>query len=152
MSDDLGDRMKLYEGIECERIALPRVPIYARLDGKCFSNFTRGMKRPYDERMSRLMIETTKYLVEETGAVIGYTQSDEISLAWFAKEMRSQPLFGGKMHKFTSILAGMATAKFVVAGLDVFQEEVRSSLPCFDCRVFALPSLDEAANAFLWRE
>jgi len=37
MSDNLGDRMKMYEGIEHGHILMPHLPIYARLDGKCFS-------------------------------------------------------------------------------------------------------------------
>jgi len=149
MNDDLGDRMKLYEGIECDRILIPRLPIYARLDGRCFSNFTRGMDRPYDARMTRMMIDTTKYLVEETHAIMGYTQSDEISLAWHFLEPKSEPLFGGKFHKLHSVLAGLASAKFNqlchYVGLN-------DTLAVFDCRVFNLPNQDEAANAFLWRE
>ena len=148
MNDDLGERMKIYERIECDRILIPRLPIYARLDGRCFSNFTRTMKRPYDEAMTRGMIETTRYLVEETHAVIGYTQSDEISLAWYFPEPKSEPLFGGKLHKLNSILAALATAKF---NHDM-RHYIRDAFPVFDCRVFNLPTLDEAANAFLWRE
>jgi tRNA(His) guanylyltransferase len=148
MNDDLGERMKLYERIECDRILIPRLPIYARIDGRCFSNFTRNMKRPYDEAMTRGMIEATRYLVEETHAIIGYTQSDEISLAWYFPEPKSEPLFGGKLHKLTSILAALATAKF---NHDM-RAYIRDAFPVFDCRVFNLPNLDEAANAFLWRE
>ena len=78
--DSFGDRMKMYEGIEASRILMPGLPICVRLDGRAFHTFTRGLNRPYDERLSRMMIETTKRLVEDTHALIGYTQSDEISL------------------------------------------------------------------------
>lgn len=143
MKDDLGDRMKIYEGIECNRILIPRLPIYARLDGKCFSRLTRNMSRPFDTNMSRMMIDTTKYLVEETHAIIGYTQSDEISLGWHFTEPKSEPLFGGKLQKLHSIFAGMASAKFT----DLIKYPA-----VFDCRVFNLPNIEEWANAFLWRE
>ena len=149
MNDDLGDRMKMYEGIECERILLPRLPIYARLDGKCFSSFTRNMKRPYDENMTRAMVKTTKYLVEETHAIIGYTQSDEISLAWYHPEPKAESWLGGKFHKLHSVLAALATAKF---NFEIYAYIEDEKYPVFDCRVFNLPTLDEAANAFLWRE
>lgn len=148
MTNDLGERMKLYERIECDRILIPHLPIYARLDGRCFSKFTQGMKRPYDETMTRGMIETTRYLIGETHAIIGYTQSDEISLLWYFPEPKSEPPFGGKLHKLNSILAALATAKFN----HVMRSYIQDSFPVFDCRVFNLPNRDEAANVFLWRE
>lgn len=152
MSDDLGDRMKMYEGIEHGRVLIPRLPIYARLDGRCFSNFTRDMNRPYDERMTRCMVETTKYLVDETCAVMGYTQSDEISLAWHYPDPKSQALFGGKVQKLVSVLASMATAEFMRLAIGSLYGPVHRMNPTFDCRVFNLPNLEEATNAFLWRE
>ena len=78
--DMFGDRMKDYERRETSRKFLPLAPVYARIDGRCFSSFTRGMERPYDVRLTRCMVETTKHLVKETGALIGFCQSDEISL------------------------------------------------------------------------
>jgi len=149
MNDDLGDRMKSYEGIECDRILIPRLPIYARLDGKCFSSFTRNMKRPYDENMTQAMVKTTKYLVEETHAIMGYTQSDEISLAWYHPKPKTESWMGGKFHKLHSVLAALATAKFNFEMSAYIEGE---KYPVFDCRVFNLPTPDEVANAFLWRE
>lgn len=149
MLDALGDRMKGYEGMETCRILMSRLPIYARLDGKCFSSFTRKMSRPYDANMSRLMIDTTKFLLDETSATIGYTQSDEISLSWHYPDYKSEPLFGGKIQKINSVLSGMASAFFAVNAYRIFGG---STYPSFDCRVFNLPNLEECANAFLWRE
>src|SRR6185369_15347403 len=110
--DDFGDRIKRYEAGETEQYFMPLLPIYARIDGRCFSGFTSGLRRPYDERITRAMVETTRYLVEETHARIGYTQSDEISLVWQQDRYDSESLFGGKVHKLVSVLASMATAKF----------------------------------------
>ena len=77
-NSSLGDRMKEYESQE------QRIPhdehIILRIDGHKFSKFTKGFKRPYDKILRDSMIETTKDLVREFGAVTGYTQSDEISL------------------------------------------------------------------------
>src|ERR1700761_6891397 len=92
--DDFGDRMKqVYEAPETERRFLPMLPIYARLDGRSFSRLTKDMARPYDVRMSDAMVDTTKYLVGETHALIGYTQSDEISLVWFYPSFNSGMMF-----------------------------------------------------------
>lgn len=49
--DAFGDRMKLYEKQEAERRLLPLLPVCSRIDGKGFSEFTKGLKRPYDERI-----------------------------------------------------------------------------------------------------
>lgn len=153
--DDFGDRMKAYEAVEASRVLDAGLPIYARIDGRSFSRFTRAMRRPFDERMTETMVGVTKHLVGATYARIGYTQSDEISLVWLADAPESELLFGGKVHKLTSVLASMAAASM--------QHEIRQSfgagdadvlcaaLPHFDCRVFSLPSKIEATNTFLWR-
>lgn len=157
MKDDLGDRMKGYERIETGRVFTGEKPIYARIDGRGFSRFTRGMKRPFDTRLSQAMIETTRKLVSETHAVVGYTQSDEISLMWMldGDNEREQIIFGGKLQKMTSVLAGLATAAFtsmLVKHEDKEFAAYADRLPHFDARVFELPDIGEAANAFLWRE
>lgn len=152
--DNFGDRMKAYEAAETERQFMPLLPVYARIDGRCFSGFTRGLARPYDINITRAMIETTKYLVEETHARIGYTQSDEMSLVWLQNEYDSDIFFTGKVQKLTSVLASLATVKFNHFCLqnDVLRDKALKGLPVFDCRVFQLPNKAEAANAFLWRE
>lgn len=154
MHDALGDRMKSYEAHETGRRFLPGLPVYARIDGRCFSAFTRGMRRPYDERMCLAMAETSRRLVELTHALIGYTQSDEVSLVFQSDERTPQSgyFFDGKTMKMASVLASLATALFtreVYAGdFDGFE----ARLPHFDCRVLQLPSREEAANMLLWRE
>ena len=156
--DNMGDRLKGYEAAEAGRKFMPLLPVYARIDGRSFSKFTKNMNRPYDERMSRCMIETTKYLVEQTHALIGYTQSDEISLAWYSDSVDSQIFFDGKIQKMVSVLAGMASTAFFANYLNTFSASSDDyyvnlqNLPCFDCRVFQLPNKSELANTFLWRE
>lgn len=147
----IGDRMKLYEGLEADRILMPLAPTLARLDGRAFHTFTRGLKRPFDDRMHRMMVETTRYLVEETGALVGYTQSDEISLAWKSDDIKSQILFDGRTMKMVSVLASMATARFNQILPDYIAEKT-GRLPVFDCRVWNVPNEVEAANYFLWRD
>ena len=149
--DALGDRMKDFESHETARRFLPGLPVYARIDGRGFSKFTKGMERPFDARMSAAMIQTTKDLVENTHARIGYTQSDEISLVWQAESYDSGIFFNGKVQKMCSNLASEATMAFVLALLQVGMGDLLGRRPKFDCRVFQLPSQVEAANMFLWR-
>lgn len=154
-ADEFGDRMKAYEAFETERALDPSLPIYARIDGRSFSTFTRCMRRPFDERMLAAMVGTTRHLVKSTHARIGYVQSDEISLVWLCDAPESEPLFGGKVHKLTSVLASLAAASFQYELRQAFDEPdagvLCCALPHFDARVFSLPSKTEAANAFLWR-
>lgn len=146
-SDEFGARMKAYEAVETKRFLDPSMPIYARIDGRSFSSFTRGMDRPFDAAMTTAMVETTKHLCHGSHALIGYTQSDEISLIWLAERETSRAFFGGKVQKTASVLASMAAAKFARVCPTGYEDR----LPHFDCRVFQLPSKDEAANTLLWR-
>jgi len=150
--DSLGDRMKMYESQETQRRFIPTLPVYARIDGRSFSSFTRGMKRPFDEQMTNAMIETTKALVKQTNAVIGYTQSDEISLMWYSPNVKSSIFFDGKIQKINSQLAAIASVYFLQEAQKYWPEKLTKGLPTFDSRVFSLPSKEEAVNCFLWRE
>jgi len=154
--DELGDRMKSYEDVETDRrLGAPFRPVYARIDGRSFSRFTRGMEKPFDARFNA-MINTTKFLVAHTGAKIGYTQSDEISLLWHVDGSNEveQMFFNGKIQKLVSVLASMTTAKFtneIMRSPDENFRECLDMMPHFDARVLELPSLEEAANMLLWR-
>lgn len=155
MNDDFGDRMKAYERFETDRRLDPSEILYARLDGRGFSKFTKSMVKPFDKTMSDLMIEVAKHLVQVTGAVSAYTQSDEISLIWAHPSQEGDHqyrLFDHKLQKLASVLASIATAKFMHLLMQSEYSDKAASLPHFDCRAFGLPSKAEAANAMLWRE
>lgn len=151
MSDALGHRMKLYEGIEADRMLMPLLPILARMDGRCFHAFTRGMNQPFDMAFASMMIGTTEALMHETNASMGYTQSDEITLAWHSTDNESQVWFNGRIAKMVSQLAAQATLHFYRSACDL-KPIFASRLPTFDARVWQVPNRTEGANAFLWRE
>jgi tRNA(His) guanylyltransferase len=148
--DSIGDRMKGYEAHETLRRSMKRLPICVRIDGRAFHTFTRGLDRPFDEGFAQAMIETTRFLVSETHAKIGYTQSDEITLVFWDGSFTSEPIFGGKLFKLTSILASLATGKFMSL-IPVLIPSKIGKIAAFDARIFQVPSLDEAANLLLWR-
>jgi len=151
MTDALGDRMKEYEMMEAGRRLMPRLPAIARLDGRSFSRYTRGMGRPYDPRLSALMAATARHLAVETNARAAYTQSDEITLAWYATGPTETIFFDGRIQKMTSVLAATAAAYFNEHYVDAFGAP-HPDLATFDCRVFNVPDIHEGANVFLWRE
>lgn len=175
MSDKtaLGDRMKMYERAFTSGRSMPLVPTIARLDGKSFHTWTKGLDRPYDNDLIEIMQNVTKHLVEETNAVVGYTQSDEITLVFNSDRISSQIFFDGKLHKITSVLASMCTAFFnkeienqsykvhmrmnndkeiVLEDMYKFNLLLNKPLAFFDCRVFQVPNKVEAINCLIWRE
>ena len=140
--EDLDARMRVYEQ-SLDQIIPPGNYIIARIDGRNFTRLTKEVcqfEAPFDIRFNRMMVETVKGLVAESGfeIVYGYTQSDEISLL-FASNATT---FGRKVRKLNSILAGEASARF---SLQLGQPA------SFDCRIIPLPNEDLVADYFRWR-
>lgn len=175
--DNLGDRMKSYESVP--RIFLTRkIPVVIRLDGKAFHTFTRGMKKPFDDILIKTMQDTMKYLCENIqGCVLGYTQSDEITLVLTDyATITTDAWFGYNVQKMTSVSASMATLafnKFFLENVDAYKWErwdgvssykegtdleyiknlykkVKSGA-LFDSRVFSIPK-EEVCNCLIWRQ
>ena len=111
--DSLGDRMKEYEYVTRNYLTR-KLPVIIRIDGKAFHSFTRGFKKPFDEIFVKSMQETTKYLCENVqGCVLGYTQSDEITLVLVDYQNReASAWFDNNIQKMVSVSASMATMAF----------------------------------------
>lgn len=148
----LSDRMKTYEATSLALARLtPNLPVIARIDGKAFHSWTRGLLKPYDDRLQDLFDVVTRWLVLETAARIGYTQSDEVSLIFYNDQKPDSQIFlDGRIAKLTSILASMTTAVFNEFAPRLVEKG--KPFAYFDCRVFTVPSEAEAANYLIWRE
>lgn len=131
--DALGTRMKKYEYVTRTHL-VNRCPVIVRLDGKAFHTFTRGFQKPFDEVLVKAMQETMKYLCENIqGCVLGYTQSDEITLVLVDyKKIDSCAWFDYNIQKCASISASMATLAFNRAFAKAFDEWGRANLPDWD--------------------
>lgn len=149
--DSLGDRMKFYENTNIHR-AIPYLPLVVRLDGCHFHTFTRKCDKPFDADLIYLMDATTAFLMDETNAVFGYTQSDEISLCLHSDSINSQIYFDGKLQKIMSVLAAKASTYFNTLLEDLNLYIKFGSVAHFDCRCFNVPTKIEAVNHFVWRE
>ena len=128
--DELGKRMKtFYEDIPKTRL-MRRVPVAIRIDGKAFHTFTKGFQKPFDEVLIKSMQDTMKYLCENIqGCVLGYTQSDEITLILVDyKKLTSSAWFDYEVQKVCSIAASMATIAFN----KYFSENINSEYCVFD--------------------
>ena len=106
-------RMKKYEQTS-KTVLVSRMPVIIRIDGKAFHTFTKKFKKPFDDILIKTMQETTKYLCENIqGCVLGYTQSDEITLVLVDyKSLDTDNWFDNEVQKICSISASMATMKF----------------------------------------
>ncbi|MCY7911168.1 tRNA(His) guanylyltransferase Thg1 family protein [Bacillus inaquosorum] len=147
--DNFGDRMKDYEN--AYRVKLPkRMPVLIRIDGKAFTNYTKGMKKPFDEDLTYAMWETCKYLAQNImGCKLAYTQSDEISLLLTNYDkLTTESWFDNNLQKLVSVSASLATAKFNEVMRMKYPEK---KLALFDARAWILPK-DEVCNYFLWRQ
>ena len=170
--DSLGDRMKQYEYVTRNYLTR-KLPVIIRCDGKAFHSFTRGLKKPFDEIFVKSMQDTMKYLCENIqGCVLGYTQSDEITLVLVDYQDRdSCAWFDNNIQKMVSVSASMATLAFNNAFWEnsnkylqkYWDEHHQDDLEfvelmykklwnaMFDSRVFTLPK-EEVANCLIWRQ
>ena len=170
--DDLGVRMKtFYEKIPKTKL-MRRCPVAIRIDGKAFHTFTRGFQKPFDEVLIKSMQETMKYLCENIqGCVLGYTQSDEITLILVDyKKLTSSAWFDYEVQKICSIAASMATMAFnkffrdnvgdylyenyddqyLADYIKTLQNAVDKGA-MFDARCFNIPK-EEVTNLVYWRQ
>lgn len=177
---DLDIRMKGYEYITRTHL-MRRTPVIIRIDGKTFHTFTRDFERPFDEVFMEAMQDTMRYLCENIqGCVLGYTQSDEITLVLVDYQtLNTSAWFDYNIQKVTSVAASMATMWFnqafsarvdcfiydpkkgimelsseeyhhATAMTSVYHEAVQRGA-CFDARAFNIPK-EEVTNCILWRQ
>jgi len=179
-NSELAKRMKSYELVP-KSVLMKRVPVAIRLDGKAFHTFTRGFQKPFDDILIKTMQETMKYLCENIqGCVLGYTQSDEITLILIDyKKLTSNAWFDYEVQKICSIAASMATMAFNNIFTDIVNKKysfyTTTEFGCdyindidafnklcdnyfskvgkamFDARCFNIPK-EEVANLIYWRQ
>lgn len=148
--DSLGEWCKWLEKNFSPEVMIPTLPVIIRFDGNNFSKWTIGLDKPFDEKLNQLMTETTEFLVKETNAVVGFTQSDEISLVLYSSDRKKLIYNDGKKQKILSKLTSKLS--------NFFNERRKELLPnhnkqaVFDCRIYQTPSLHDAAVQLLWRE
>ena len=113
IKDALGDRMKRYEAVS-KTTLVSRMPVIIRLDGCHFHTFCRGFEKPFDPIFAKTMQATMKYLCENIqGCVLGYTQSDEITLVLVDyRKHNSSAWFDNEVQKVCSVSAALATYAF----------------------------------------
>jgi tRNA(His) 5'-end guanylyltransferase len=112
--------------------------------------------------MAHSMQATMQYLCEHIqGCVLGYTQSDEITLVLVDyQNLNTDSWFDNNIQKMVSVAASMATWKFVDAmssfmylsnqnNPSVYEAALNKGV-AFDCRAFNVPR-EDLLNCVLWR-
>lgn len=171
MHSELDKRMKRYEAISDIKL-IRRMPVIIRIDGIAHHTFTRKFNKPFDSIYMNAMHETMKYLCENIqGCVLGYTQSDEITLVLVDyKRLESDAWFDNRVEKICSAAASMATMIFnreftKIAKAFVDENEDNDDLynycdvliraidkgAMFDARCFNVPREDVTNNLY-WRQ
>lgn len=174
--DSLGDRMKNYYENRAKTYLVRRMPVIVRLDGKAFHTFTRGFDKPFDKVLMKAMQETTLKLCQNIqGCVLGYTQSDEITLVLVDyNDINTDAWFDYSVQKMCSVAASMCTLYFNHKFIDAYAEWFTNAYSnvevsedahklnkvyekaiekgaMFDARVFNIP-VEEVTNCVLWRQ
>ena len=174
MTDNLGDRMKLFYEDRTRFKLTRRTNTIIRIDGKAFHTYTKGLKRPFDSGLMEDMDKTTEFLCQNIqGVKFAYVQSDEISiLITDYDEINTHAWFDNNVQKMASIAASLATARFNQLRMLRKSKEVQRpfgedgekignldyldvqdfKLAMFDARVFQIPYQEEVINYFIWRQ
>ena len=181
MTDEIGKRMKENYEMRSRTSLVRRMPVAIRIDGKAFHTFTKGMRKPFDDVLVNSMQDTMKYLCANIqGCVLGYTQSDEITLILIDyQNLDSCAWFDYEVQKVCSIASSMATLAFNKAfqiyaleyiTKNAYSEDENEETDygetrkyintlsdaigkgaMFDARCFNIPK-EEVANLLLWRQ
>ena len=173
----LAKRMKkYYEEVPKTRL-IRRMPVCIRLDGKAFHTFLKGFKKPFDDIFIKTMQDTMRYLCQNIqGCVLGYSQSDEISLILIDyQKLTTSAWFDYNVQKICSVSSSMATLAFnkllknnvdeyrfskwdgILKYEDRENEYIKTLLRAvdegamFDSRCFNVPK-EEVANLIFWRQ
>jgi tRNA(His) 5'-end guanylyltransferase len=169
---EIGDRIKIYEN-ENEKNILPYYNFILRLDGKNFSKFTKGLKKPFDKNFTDAMVLTMNDLINKFKPRTGYTHSDEITLIFSNacakeeyenKENKSVHFYNGRILKINTVVAGYCSVRFAFNFSNIIKKDMNSYKQqtldkifsfetCFDCRTI-IPPTDkeyEIVNHMIWR-
>jgi tRNA(His) guanylyltransferase len=144
----LAQEQLFYQSGRDERL-IDEIPVVMRLDGRAFHQLTKNYEKPFDANFREAMKETMVYLVDQFSPCIGYTQSDEITLVFQKKTVKSQIAFNARRFKLMSVVPSSASV-FLYKRLS----ERFSDVPVVAMDAFAnnVPSEIKAVYNLIWRE
>ena len=156
---NLKEKCNYYRDLTDYRL-MPNCWVLVMIDGKNFSQLIKNkFEKPFDDWFISTMDKTAVHLCKHIQNCVGaFVQSDEISLIIRDSTLTCMP-FDGRLCKLQSIIPSMATAFFnkeiikrnLTAGMDI--DEI-TDMPdyCFDCKVWTVPSANDAMAWVLYRQ
>ena len=156
---NLKDKCNYYRDLVDYRL-MPNSYIMIMIDGKNFSKLVKNkFEKPFDNWFISTMDKTATHLCKEIqNCVCAFVQSDEISLIIKDNTLTSSP-FDGRLCKLQSVIPSIATSFFnkeiikrnLIAGMKI--DEI-TNMPdyCFDCKAWAVPSVNDAMAWVLYRQ
>ena len=156
---NLKEKCNYYRDLTDYRL-MPNCWVLVMIDGKNFSKLIKNkFEKPFDDWFISTMDKTAVHLCKHIQNCVGaFVQSDEISLIIRDSTLTCMP-FDGRLCKLQSIIPSMATAFFnkeiikrnLTAGMDI--DEI-TDMPdyCFDCKVWTVPSANDAMAWILYRQ
>lgn len=155
----LGDQVKSLEKIH-EELLDPNLYTFLRVDGHCFHTFTKGFKKPCDERIMESMLLAAEDWIKEFNGLTVYVQSDEATILLPpVTSDKSVLLFNGRIRKLETLSASYFSVRFnyhlsKMANLSDNDQKViakmQRHLVIFDCRAFQATK-DLVYKVFKWR-
>jgi len=171
---NIAERMKKYENQPLPTDGKIKNEEYfiIRLDGRSFSNFTRGFNKPFDKLFIKAMCYTTSDLLNKFTCKTSYCHSDEITLI-FSRQYpnekhiyESTHLFDGRIQKILSLTSAYCSVRFNYHLKNLFDQDdiktkykqslIEKILECdqmFDARIIIFNETNkyEIVNHQIWR-
>lgn len=163
--DLLKEKCEYYRGLQSDRF-IPNMPLLIMVDGRSFSSLIKNrFNLPFDFDFINIMNDVALTLCRNIpGCVLGYVQSDEISL-YITDNSETECFYSWRKEKLLSIVASIASSRFTHLLLlhdlnnnkDLISEELigiaaNSIEVQFDCKCWNVPNINEVFAWFLYRQ
>lgn len=117
---------------------LEGVPFVVLIDARNFEKITKSEKKPFDEDISNLLIETTRKVATDLDNPIAYQTSDEASFLFRG----DNKLFDRQVEKIISAVTSQFSVEMSIAA---------GKTITFMSRIIALPTIEVMIEYFFWR-
>ncbi len=148
--DMLGDKFKRKEK-EFVHVLNPNKYTIVRVDGNCFSTFTKSFQKPCDPVLTEAMVHASGEWLKKFNGVCVYTQSDEATLIInkIPAESRSALPFNGVAGKIMTLSSSLFSSMF---NEHLAAQGAKKQPAIFDARVFQVDTDEDVMEVIRWRQ
>lgn len=151
MSNKLKDRIEGYQAVTDYKL-LNRVPLIICVNGRGFSKATQLLDKPYCPKFAECILSTMLRLcIDVEGALFSYQYNDEIVIVTRNDQSpETNPWYDNKLQKICSVTSAVATMHFNECASKINLNITGE--PVFTSQVFAVPTIGEAVNTFIYKQ